>query len=75
ALSTAESLNISPHLLMMTIAVAASSSYASPLSHPAHILVMGPGGYRFIDYIKIGVPLTLVIMAVAIWLLPILWPA
>ena len=75
ALSTAESLNISPHLLMMTIAVAASSSYASPLSHPAHILVMGPGGYRFIDYVKIGVPLTLVIMAVAIWLLPILWPA
>ena len=75
ALSTAESLNISPHLLMMTIAIAASSSYASPLSHPAHILVMGPGGYRFIDYVKIGLPLTLAIMAVSIWLLPVLWPA
>ncbi|MDR2549703.1 MAG: SLC13 family permease [Desulfobulbus sp.] len=75
ALSTAASLNISPHLLMMTVAIAASSSYASPLSHPAHLLIMSPGGYRFIDYIKIGVPLTLVIMAVAIWLLPILWPA
>ena len=75
ALGTAQSLGISPQLLMMTVAIAASSSFASPLSHPAHLLVMGPGGYRFIDYIKIGVPLTLIVMGVSIWLLPILWPA
>ena len=74
ALDAAQSLRISPDLLMMTIAMAASSSYASPFSHPAHMLIMGPGGYRFMDYIKIGVPLTMVITAVAIWLLPILWP-
>ena len=75
ALSSSEALGISPHLLMMTVAMAASASYASPLSHPAHLLVMGPGGYRFIDYVKIGVPLTVVVMAVSVWLLPILWPA
>lgn len=75
ALNTAEALDISPHLLMMTIAMAASASYASPLSHPAHLLVMGPGGYKFMDYVKIGVPLTLVVMAVSVWVLPILWPA
>jgi len=74
ALDAAQSLHISPNLLMMTIAMAASSSYASPFSHPAHMLIMGPGGYRFMDYIKIGVPLTIVITAVAVWLLPILWP-
>ncbi|MBR9979522.1 MAG: SLC13 family permease, partial [Desulfatitalea sp.] len=74
ALSTAASLGISPHLLMMTVAISASSSFASPLSHPAHLLVMGPGGYRFIDYVKVGVPLTLVSMAVSVFLLPILWP-
>nr|WP_208294607.1 SLC13 family permease [Nitratidesulfovibrio liaohensis] len=75
ALSAAASLDISPHLLMMTVAIAASASFASPLSHPAHLLVMGPGGYRFTDYVKVGVPLTLVTMLVAVWLLPLLWPA
>jgi di/tricarboxylate transporter len=74
ALNTASTLSISPHLLMMTIAIAASASFASPLSHPAHLLVMGPGGYRFVDYIKIGVPLTIVTLIVAVILLPILWP-
>ena len=74
ALGTAGTLGVSPHLLMMTVAIAASSSFASPLSHPAHLLVMGPGGYRFTDYLKVGVPLTLVIFCVSVWLLPILWP-
>ena len=75
ALNTAVELNISPHLLMMTVAMAASASYASPLSHPAHLLVMGPGGYRFTDYVKVGVPLTFIALAVCVWLLPIFWPA
>lgn len=75
ALGAAADLSISPHLLMMTVAMAASASFASPLSHPAHLLVMGPGGYRFVDYVKIGVPLTLVTMLVCVWLLPLLWPA
>ncbi|MCJ8501659.1 SLC13 family permease [Desulfatitalea alkaliphila] len=74
ALNAAASLGISPHLLMMTVAMAASASYASPLSHPAHLLVMGPGGYRFMDYVKVGLPLTLVVMAVSVALLPVLWP-
>lgn len=75
ALSTAGNLGISPHLLMMTVAISASSSFASPLSHPAHLLVMGPGGYRFTDYVKVGLPLTLISLLVSVWLLPILWPA
>jgi di/tricarboxylate transporter len=75
ALSTASNLGISPHLLMMTVAISASSSFASPLSHPAHLLVMGPGGYRFTDYVKVGIPLTVIAFFVSVWLLPILWPA
>lgn len=74
ALGAAASLGLSPHLLMMTVAISASSSFASPLSHPAHLLVMGPGGYRFVDYLKVGVPLTAIAFAVSVWLLPILWP-
>jgi di/tricarboxylate transporter len=74
ALSTAATLGISPHLLMMTVAISASASFASPLSHPAHLLVMGPGGYRFVDYLKVGIPITLLAFLVSVWLLPILWP-
>ncbi|BDD86019.1 SLC13 family permease [Desulfofustis limnaeus] len=74
ALSAAATLSISPHLLMMTVAISASSSFASPLSHPAHLLVMGPGGYRFVDYLKVGVPITILTMAVSVVVLPILWP-
>jgi di/tricarboxylate transporter len=59
---------------MMTVAVSASASFASPLSHPAHLLVMGPGGYRFIDYVKVGLPLTITTFVVAVGLLPVLWP-
>jgi di/tricarboxylate transporter len=56
------------------VAIAASASFASPLSHPAHMLVMGPGGYRFVDYVKVGAPLTVVALLVSVALLPILWP-
>jgi di/tricarboxylate transporter len=58
----------------MAIAMAASASFMTPISHPANILVMGPGGYRFIDYLKVGLPLTLVVMAVLLVVLPYLWP-
>ena len=74
ALKTAASLGISPYALMMGIAMAASSSFTSPISHPANVLVMGPGGYRFIDYVKVGVPLTLVVLIVLMIVLPIFWP-
>jgi di/tricarboxylate transporter len=73
-LSTSTNMGISSHALMMGIAMAASASFMTPISHPANILVMGPGGYRFIDYLKVGVPLTLVVFAVILLVLPHLWP-
>ena len=74
ALSTASNMGLSPQTFMMAIAMAASASFMTPISHPANILVMGPGGYRFKDYLKIGGILTLVIMAIIIVVLPIFWP-
>jgi di/tricarboxylate transporter len=74
ALNTANDLGISPYTLMMTVAVAASAAFLSPVGHPANLLVMGPGGYRFSDYIKIGLPLTLVVLVVVILVMPIFWP-
>ncbi len=73
-LSASAELGISPHTAMMAVAIAASASFTSPISHPANVLVMGPGGYRFSDYLKLGVPLTLVVFLVTALLLPWLWP-
>ncbi len=67
-------MGLQPQTAMMAIAMAASASFTSPISHPANILVMGPGGYRFIDYLKVGVPLTIVVFITVMVLLPILWP-
>ncbi len=73
-LSASADLGVAPQTAMMAVAMAASASFTSPISHPANILVMGPGGYRFSDYLKIGLPLTLVIFATVMLLLPVLWP-
>ena len=59
---------------MMAIAHAASASFTSLIAHAAYIMVMGPGGYRFTDYLKLGVPLTLVVLLAVALLLPIFWP-
>jgi di/tricarboxylate transporter len=74
ALNTSANMGLSPAGLMMAIAMAASASFMTPVSHPANILVMGPGGYRFIDYLKIGGLLTLVILVVLMLVLPVFWP-
>jgi di/tricarboxylate transporter len=73
-ISTCNDLGIAPQTAMMAVAMAASASFTSPISHPANILIMGPGGYRFADYIKLGAPLTIVIFIVVMLLLPIFWP-
>ena len=73
-MSAMASMGFEPETAMMAIAMAASASFTSPISHPANILVMGPGGYRFVDYLKVGVPLTIVIFIAVVLLLPIFWP-
>ncbi|MDH3746696.1 MAG: SLC13 family permease [Gammaproteobacteria bacterium] len=73
-LSAMSDMGLAPETAMMAVAMAASASFTSPISHPANILVMGPGGYRFVDYLKVGVPLTIVVFITVMALLPILWP-
>ncbi len=74
ALNTASDTGLSPYALMMALAVAASASFMSPIGHPANSLVMGPGGYRFSDFVKVGIPLTLVVLVVTLIVLPLFWP-
>jgi len=73
-LSAMADMGLQPETAMMAVAMAASASFTSPISHPANILVMGPGGYRFVDYLKVGVPLTIVVFITVMVLLPMLWP-
>ena len=74
ALNAAVSLNLSPHALMMVVAMAASSTFLSPVGHPTNILIMAPGSYRFKDYFKVGFPLTIIIFVIVLLVLPIFWP-
>ncbi len=67
-------LNLAPEPFIMIVAIAASASLASPVAHPANVLVMAPGGYRFVDYLKVGVPMTLVVLLITQYLLPVVWP-
>ncbi len=74
AIQTAVSLGIDPHAFVMGIAIAASNSFVTPIGHQACILVYGPGGYRFFDYAKAGLPLTLLIWLLMVIFLPMFWP-
>ena len=73
-LNTTADMGLSPQGLMMAIAMAASASFTTPIAHPANLLVMGPGGYRFLDYLKVGGLLTLVILGVIMVAIPVFWP-
>ena len=74
AISTAGAMGISPYAMTMVVAVSASGCSFNPVSHPANSLVMGPGGYRFSDFLKVGAPLTAVILVVVLIVLPLFWP-
>ena len=74
ALSTAASEGFSPHALMMTVAIGSSCAFLSPLGHPVNLLVMGFGGYRFSDFVKVGLPLFLIVLLVVLTVLPLVFP-
>jgi len=74
AISTALGLGADPRAFVMGIGIAASNSFVFPIGHQANVLVFGPGGYRFFDFTRVGVPLTLLIWVLMIIFLPILWP-
>ena len=74
ALAAAQNLGLHPQAFLMAVAIAASMAFASPVASPVNTLVMGAGNYKFSDYIKIGVPLILIMMVIVVLVLPLLWP-
>lgn len=74
AIGLAAALGIDPRPLVVAVMVAASASFATPIGYQTNMLVYGPGGYRFTDFLKVGIPLNLSVGLLASFLIPFLWP-
>jgi di/tricarboxylate transporter len=71
--AAAASMGISPRPVLMSTAVAAAGAFLTPIATPTNLMVMGPGGYTFGDYWKLGLPLLIWFFVVAVWLVPLIW--
>ncbi|MDP5275999.1 SLC13 family permease [Chengkuizengella axinellae] len=74
AITTAMNIGVSPYPFLMAVAISASMAFATPVASPTNALVMTAGGYSFSDYVKVGVPLQLVLGVVMLILIPLLFP-
>ncbi|MBX3001841.1 MAG: SLC13 family permease [Caldilineaceae bacterium] len=74
AYQAAVTLGVAPHAFLMSVAMAASSAFLTPIATPVNTIVLAAGGYRFFDFFKIGLPLLLLMMGLAVVLLPLLFP-
>jgi di/tricarboxylate transporter len=74
ALAIAKDLGASPYPFAMIVALAASAAFMTPISSPVNTLVVGPGQYSFSDFVKVGVPFTVIVAAVSVLLVPIFLP-
>jgi di/tricarboxylate transporter len=73
AISAAGEIDVSVRPVLMCVAVAAAASFLTPIATPANLMVMGPGGYRFGDYWKLGLPMLVLFFVVATFLVPVFW--
>jgi di/tricarboxylate transporter len=73
AVSAAAELDVSPKPLLMGVCVASAAAFLTPVATPANLMVMGPGGYRFSDYWKLGLPILALFGVVAVLLVPSIW--
>jgi di/tricarboxylate transporter len=74
AVSAAAHLQVSYMPYVIAVMIASATSVATPMGYPTNLMVYGPGGYKFSDYVKMGVPLSLIIWAMAVYLIPMVWP-
>lgn len=74
AISLAEALGVDARPLVVAVMVAASASFATPIGYQTNMMVYGPGGYKFTDFIKVGLPLNLSVGLIASVLIPYIWP-
>jgi len=73
-MATAAQLGVNARGFALAVAVAASCGFASPLGYQTHLIIYGPGGYRFSDFVRIGLPLDILCGVVAMIVIPRVWP-
>jgi di/tricarboxylate transporter len=73
AIQVAQQTNLNPRALAMGVALATSMTFMTPLGHPVNVLVMSPGGYNFRDFLRVGLPLTILLFIVVMIFLPLFW--
>ena len=73
-ISIAQSIGADPKPVLMSIGIAASMAFATPMATPPNTLVLGPGGFSFNDYVKVGVPLCVITFIASVIIIPIFWP-
>ena len=73
-ISIAQAMGASPHAVLMAIGVAASCAFATPVGTPPNTIVLTPGNYKFMDYVKAGTPLIVVCFIVSLIIIPMVWP-
>ncbi|MCF6250393.1 MAG: SLC13 family permease [Methylococcaceae bacterium] len=73
AQSAAENLGVNVAPFAIAVMIAASASFITPIGYQTNLMVFGPGGYRFIDYVKLGTPLSLIVASIALWIIPLVW--
>ncbi|MCA9117909.1 MAG: anion permease, partial [Planctomycetaceae bacterium] len=73
-LETARLYNADPRPFLIALILSASASFMTPIGYQTNMMVYGPGGYRFSDFLRIGGPLNLILAVVAVVLIPLLWP-
>jgi di/tricarboxylate transporter len=74
AVEAANLMHVNERPFIIAVALAASNAFASPIGYQTHMMVYGPGGYRFLDFVKVGVPLNLIVWIVAVAVIPLVWP-
>ena len=74
AISIAQTVGVSPYPVVMAIGIAASCAFTTPVATPPNTLVLGPGQFKFMDYVKVGVPLVIVSLIVCLVVIPLVWP-
>ena len=74
AIHTAHLLGVNPEPFLVAVAIAASTSFATPMGYQTNLMVYGPGGYRFLDYARLGIPLTILVGAVCVIVAPLVFP-
>jgi di/tricarboxylate transporter len=74
AVALAQSLDLRPEPFVVTVAMAAVTSFFTPIGHHGNLLIYGPGRYQFYDFVRVGVPLTLIIAVIVSFMAPVLWP-